>query len=153
VDVTHHDALAQAESVMDTLAELGAGDKPVVIALNKADKLPKAAPAPEGQHIPSFNPPQGLLSDGVRISALRKTGLEELLREVEEVLYERMQPIRVRLPYRAGDLMALFRREGIVDYESPEEHGTVLSGRIPGRLLDTYKPYVVAPTVTADSKL
>jgi GTP-binding protein HflX len=151
VDVTHPDAVAQAQTVMDTLDELGAGQKPVVVALNKSDRLPKnaeAAGADDGLHVPRFTP-QGILSDGVPISALRKTGLAELLSEVEEVLYERMAPIKVRLPYKAGDLMALFRREGIVDVESPEEHGVVLTGRIPGRLLDTFKPYAAAPSVAA----
>ena len=150
VDATHHEALAQAQTVMDTLVELGAGDKPVVIALNKADKLPKAATAPEGQHIPHFNEQQDLLSDGVTVSALRKMGLEELLREVEEVLFERLAPIKVRLPYRAGDLMAQFRRDGVVDFELAEEHAIVISGRIPNRLRDTFLPYVVAPAVVTE---
>jgi hypothetical protein len=52
-----------------------------------------------------------------------------------------MVPIRVRLPYKAGDLMALFRREGAVDSELPEERSILLSGRIPGRLLDTFMPF------------
>jgi len=50
-------------------------------------------------------------------------------------------PIRVRLPYKAGDLMALFRREGAVESELPEERSVVISGRIPGRLLDVFTPY------------
>ena len=37
--------------------------------------------------------------------------------------------------------MALFRREGAVDKEIPEERSILLSGRIPGRLLDTFMPY------------
>jgi GTP-binding protein HflX len=142
VDVTHPEALAQAQTVIDTLAELGAGDKPMVIALNKSDRLAREESRPTGTHVPRFTP-QGLLSDGVPVSALRKTGLDDLLKEVEQVLYERMVPLKVRLPYKAGDLMALFRREGVVDIEVPEEHGIVLTGRIPGRLLDTFKPYGV----------
>ncbi|HEY3341910.1 MAG TPA: GTPase HflX, partial [Anaerolineae bacterium] len=140
VDVTHPDALAQAQTVMDTLAELGAGDKPMVIALNKSDRLAREETDPSAAHVPHFGP-QGLLSDGVSVSALRKTGLDDLLKEVEQVLYERMLPIKVRLPYKAGDLMALFRREGVVDIEVPEEHGIVITGRVPGRLLDTFIPY------------
>jgi GTP-binding protein HflX len=145
VDMTHPDAQAQAQTVMDTLAELGAGDKPMVVALNKSDKLARMESKAADAHVPRFAP-QGLLSEGVPVSALRKTGLEDLLKEVEQVLYERMVPLKVRLPYRAGDLMALFRREGVVDIEVPEEHGVVLTGRVPGRLLDTFVPYVVQPT-------
>jgi GTP-binding protein HflX len=145
VDVTHHDAEAQAQTVLDTLAELGAGNKPIVTALNKSDKLTKNKDgAQSAAHVPRFGP-QTVLSDGVPVSALRKTGLDDMLKEVEAVLYERMIPIKVRLPYKAGDLMALFRREGVVDMEVPEEHGVVLSGRIPGRLLDTFIPYDADP--------
>jgi GTP-binding protein HflX len=152
VDVTHPDAAAQAQTVMDTLADLGADNKPMVIALNKADKLvkvdgrasigdgPSSLPGRSNAHVPRFGP-QGILSEGVPVSALRKTGLDELLKEVEAVLYERMVPIRVRLPYKAGDLMALFRREGAVDMEVPEERSIVLTGRIPSRLVDTFIPY------------
>ncbi|BCX02786.1 MAG: GTPase HflX [Candidatus Roseilinea sp.] len=133
VDITHPNALEQAQTVMDTLKELGAGTKQVVTALNKADRL-----APEQREHLAIG---GVLSEGIFISALHKEGLSELLAEVEAVLFERLVPIRVRLPYKAGDLMALFRREGAVDSELPEERSVLLSGRIPGRLLDVFMPY------------
>jgi hypothetical protein len=41
--------------------------------------------------------------------------------------------------------MALFRREGAVESEVPEERSVVLAGRIPGRLLDVFKPYEAKP--------
>ncbi|MCS6846790.1 MAG: GTPase HflX [Anaerolineae bacterium] len=135
VDITHPNALEQAQTVMDTLKELGAGAKQIVTALNKADRL-----SPEQR----ADLATGVLSEGIFISALRKEGLNELLAEVEAVLFERLVPIRVRLPYKAGDLMALFRREGAVDSELPEERSVLLSGRIPGRLLDVFMPYAAS---------
>ncbi len=132
VDIAHPFAQEQAQTVMDTLKELGAGNKPMIIALNKADKL-----APEQRQAAAV----GLLSEGIFISALHRQGLDELLAEVEAVLFERLVPIRVRLPYRAGELMALLRREGLVESEFPEERSVVISGRVPGRLLETFLPY------------
>jgi GTPase len=132
VDVTHPHALEQAQTVLDTLRELGASNKPVITALNKADRLPAE------QRSASAG---GLLSEGMFISALAREGLDALLSEIEAVLFERLVPIRVRLPYKAGDLMALFRREGAVESELPEERSVVISGRIPGRLLDVFTPY------------
>jgi GTP-binding protein HflX len=132
VDITHPHALEQAQTVLDTLRELGAHNKPVITALNKADRLPAA------QRSASAG---GLLSEGMFISALAREGLDALLSEIEAVLFERLVPIRVRLPYKAGDLMALFRREGAVESELPEERSVVISGRIPGRLLDVFTPY------------
>lgn len=141
VDITHPNAMEQAQTVMDTLGELGAGAKQMVIALNKADRLADDERTKKAT---------GILSDGIFVSALHRQGLDALLAEVEAVLFERLIPIRVRLPYKAGDLMALFRREGAVDSELPEERSIVLSGRIPGRLLDVFMPYTAhhAPSST-----
>ncbi len=110
VDATHPNAAEQAQTVIDTLEELGAGGKQMVIALNKCDAL-----APHER----FAVATGLLSDGMFVSAQKHLGLNELLSEIEEVLFERMVPMRVRLPYKAGDLMALFRRSGAVDHRDP----------------------------------
>ncbi len=149
VDIMHPDHVAQAQTVLDTLTELGAGSKPMIIALNKADRLPKAEISGIEQPMPWSAAP-GLLSEGVPISALRKTGMDALLKEIEVVLYEQMVPIRVRLPYKAGDLMALFRREGTVDSEVPEERSILLTGRIPSRLRDTFLPYEAKTAVKSE---
>ncbi len=139
VDATHPNALEQAETVMETLKELGAGDKQMIIALNKADRLPGGADDPAAAvaalHLP------GVLSDGIASSALKRGNLEALLGEIEAVLFERMIPIRVTLPYKAGDVMSLFRRSGVIDLEVAGEKTLTLTGRIPGRLLDVFAPY------------
>jgi GTP-binding protein HflX len=132
VDVTHPHALEQAQTVLETLRELGASNKPVITALNKADRFSAEQRAALAG---------GPLGAGMFISALTREGLDALLSEVEAMLFERLVPIRVRLPYKAGDLMALFRREGAVESELPEERSVVISGRIPGRLLDVFTPY------------
>jgi GTPase len=132
VDITHPNAVEQAESVIDTLNDLGASNKPMVIALNKCDQL-----SPEEVQARMT----GILSEGIPISGLKRQGFDELLKEMEETLFERLLPIRVRLPYKAGDLMALFRREGAVEIEVPEERSVLLSGRLPGRLIDVFRPY------------
>ena len=61
VDITHPNAAEQAESVMETLTELGAGKKQMVVALNKCDKL-----SPEEIQERSV----GILKDGIPISGL-----------------------------------------------------------------------------------
>ncbi len=132
VDMTHPNAMEQAESVIDTLNDLGTSNKPMVIALNKCDQL-----TPEEVRARMT----GILSEGIPISGLKRQGFDVLLKEVEETLFERLLPIKVRLPYKAGDLMALFRREGAVEMEVSEERSVLLSGRLPGRLIDVFRPY------------
>ncbi|MCS6772980.1 MAG: GTPase HflX [Anaerolineae bacterium] len=132
VDASHPNAIEQAQTVVETLNELGAGTKPMVIALNKADRVDPAR---------RNSVAVGLLSEGIWISALNREGFDELLAEIEAALFERLVPIRVRLPYKAGDLLALLRREGLVESELPEERSLLISGRVPGRLLGTFRPY------------
>ncbi len=135
VDISHPYASEQAQTVLETLTELGASSKPMVIALNKSDRLDEPA---------KRRAASGLLSEGIFISALHRLNIDALLTEVEAVLFERLVPISVRLPYAAGDVMSLLRREGVVESELPEERSVLITGRVPGRLLELLHPYQVS---------
>jgi GTP-binding protein HflX len=143
VDITHPNAVEHAQTVIDTLEDLGAGDKPMVIALNKADKLPnQIAPQHGVVHFPTSDghiENNDIFQTGVKVSALKKTGLEDLLSEIEATLFERLTPIKVFLPFKAGDITAMIRRSGSVDTERVDEKGIYIEARVPGRLLDTIK--------------
>lgn len=148
VDITHTDAQEQARTVMDTLTDLGAGEKQMIFALNKSEKILESRPkewTADGQPLKRYDEPvfSGILSEGILVSAKKHLGLDELLSEIEAVLFERLTPLRVRLPYNAGDLVALLRRQGTIDVDKPEENGQYIEARVPGRLLDTYKNYIV----------
>lgn len=134
VDITHPNAQEQARAVEDTLAELKVSGVPTVLALNKIDRLDSPA---EARRLAAATP------HAVAISAARNIGLDDLLTNIEQMLYENLAPVRVRLPYRAGDLIALFHNQGMVEMEQHEEKGMVLIGRLPGRLLATFRPYLV----------
>lgn len=133
VDVTHPNAREQARVVDLTLAELEMGDKPVVMALNKVDRLPAREREARLAAFP----------DGAPISAQQGTGMPELLAEVERVLYERLEPIRVRLPYRQAELIALFHAKGVVDAEVHETNAVCIEGRVPAAELHRFKPFRV----------
>jgi GTP-binding protein HflX len=143
VDITHPNAREQARSVQDTLAELEIADAPVITALNKIDRLddPDAARRAAAE-----------TADSVAISAMRRIGIEDLLARVEQVLYEKLVPMHVRLPYRAGDLIALFHDQGVVEMEQHEEKTVVLSGRLPGRLAAMFRPYRVRDKTEAEER-
>jgi GTP-binding protein HflX len=134
VDITHPNAQEQARAVEDTLAELEVADVPVIVALNKIDRLADPGSA---RRAAKESP------NTVAISAARNIGIDDLLAQVERVLYENLVPVRVRLPYRAGALIALFHDQGVVDMEQHEEKGMVLAGRLPGRLVAAFRPYLV----------
>jgi GTP-binding protein HflX len=80
VDVSHENHYEQMEVVQDTLAEIGAGDKPVLMVYNKIDALTAEEQAEledqayEGESV----------VDHVYISALKKKNVSELRRKVYE---------------------------------------------------------------------
>src|SRR5512141_780903 len=134
VDIAHPNALNQFESVQQTLEEIGAQHIPTVTALNKVDQLrdPEAARVAV-QHF----------SKAVTISALKGSGIDDLLRVVQEELYETYTPIQVRLPYQQGALISLFHEAGRVERIEHERGGVVMQGRIPGRLLAQFSGWQI----------
>jgi len=68
--------------------------------------------------------------------------VEDLLQMVKEQLYENYSSIIVRLPYNEGGLIALFHDQGKVDRVEQEHGGTLIQGRIPGRLLARFQQYM-----------
>jgi len=134
VDISHPNALNQFESVQQTLDELGAQHIPIVTALNKVDQL--RDPESAKNVVSSF-------SKAVTISALDGSGVKDLLRVIQEELYEMYAPILVRLPYQQGALISLFHEVGQVERIEHGRGGVLMQGRIPGRLLAQFSDWQV----------
>jgi GTP-binding protein HflX len=89
VDITHPEAAQQAQTVEDTLRELGLADRPRITALNKVDQLPDA----DGRSVASLEelaPFQHALTanipDAVLISAEKGWGLDALRARIIDVV-------------------------------------------------------------------
>ncbi len=133
VDISHPNALNQFESVQQTLDEIGAGHIPTITALNKIDLLKQPEQAQET--LQSF-------PKAVAISGLKGSGLPDLLRLVQQELYETYTPIDVHLPYQQGALISVFHEMGQVEFIEHERGGVHMQGRIPGRLLAQFAPWL-----------
>src|SRR4051795_1828175 len=99
-------------TVQTVLAELGAGDKPRLVAFNKADLVEKAArdgaaPAPA-------------VAGSVLVSALTGYGLDTLRAAMASLLASLWVDVDVRVPYAAGELLARVRERGTVDLDYGE---------------------------------
>ena len=133
VDIAHPNAREQAIAVKQTLEEIGIRDIPLVTALNKIDRLPE----PEAvRHM------LGEFTHSVAISAEQRIGLEDLLAVVQRELFESAIRLRVRIPHRRGDLIALFHASGAVEVEEHDEKAVLLAGRLPARLLSPFRPFM-----------
>jgi GTPase len=126
--------LNQFESVQQTLEELGANHIPIITALNKVDQLRDPESAREVV---------GRFSKSITVSALDGTGVKDLLKIIQEELYEKYAPVLVRLPYQQGALISLFHEAGQVERIEHERGGVVMQGRVPGRLLAQFSGWQV----------
>lgn len=133
VDITHPNAQAQAKAVLQMLREIEADHIPVITALNKIDRL--TDPERARSAVVGF-------PNSVAISALRGDGIPDLLYKVNEHLYDTYTPVRVRLPYQEGGLISLFHDQGQVDKVEHSQSGVLIQGRLPGRLLARYRPFI-----------
>lgn len=133
VDITHPEAMSQAEAVHQTLTEIEAGKIPVITALNKIDRL--AEPEKARQTLQAF-------PNSVAISALTGEGFEDLLETVGRNLFETFSTVEVRLPYQEGALISLFHEQGQVERIEHGSGSVDIQGRIPTRLMVRYIPFI-----------
>ncbi len=124
VDASSSSMHRQIEAVEHVLEEIGAGGRPIVLALNKVDVLPcDAALQLEGM---------AATLPMVRISALQGKGIDDLLRCINENLLLQFVALDVLIPYNRGELVAMFHQFGTIEHENYDEAGTHLRGHIPG---------------------
>ncbi len=109
------------ETVQTVLDELGAGDKPRVVALNKADLYDAAHATAEM--------PAPVLGDVVPVSALTGYGLETLRLSLASAIATLWADVDVSVPYTEGELLARVRERGTVevDYRDTDVH---IKGRV-----------------------
>ncbi|HTS15441.1 MAG TPA: GTPase HflX [Candidatus Sulfotelmatobacter sp.] len=94
-------------TVQAVLEELGAAEKPRVVAYNKADLA--ASQAVDGDQ------PSPIVGETVFVSALTGFGLEALRGRLSDVLASLWEAVDVVVPYAAGELLARVRERGTVD--------------------------------------
>jgi GTP-binding protein HflX len=132
LDATRYNGRDQMEAVHETLQDLGVIEKPKVLALNKVDELAPAAV--ELLLAQDWSPYLAV----VAISALRKTGLDELGRAIAQTLPGEMVSIEVLLPYSENARQAEFHAQGNVDVVDYRGDGVMMRGAIPRRLLPKF---------------
>ncbi|MBK9713548.1 MAG: GTPase HflX [Kouleothrix sp.] len=140
LDITHPNASQQTDTVLETLKELQAGERPILTVLNKVDLLDGVNESEVGQMASAL----GLPEDYVAVSAERGWGLEALLKRIEELVSRRMDEIAAMIPYKRNDLVALWHQRGVIDEERYEAQGTFIAGRVPAAIAAQLAPFRVS---------
>ena len=121
VDGSDADPRSQIAAVREVLAEVGAGNVPELIVINKAD----AADAIELEGLRRAE------RGAVVVSARTGAGIDELMAEVERLLPRQFREVSVVLPYDRGDLLSRAHDEGEVLTVEHGGAGTELTARVP----------------------
>lgn len=127
LDITHPNAAEHADTVREILNELGAGEKPVITALNKIDRLGDGA-SPE-----SLVNDLDLSRDYVPLSAHTRVGLDLLSQRLDDLLARDDVPLDLTVPFERGDLVNLVREHGRLTRVDYNEDGVAIQGSIPTR--------------------
>jgi len=124
VDASDPHMREHRSTVQTVLDELGAGDKPRLVAFNKADLVENAAR--------NGDAPAPALAGTVLVSALTGFGLDTLRAEIAALLSSLWVDLDVNIPYAAGELLARVRERGTVELEYGERDVRVSGRAAPG---------------------
>ena len=107
VDVSDRHAAEHRVTVQQVLDDLGAADKPRLLAYNKADLVDPAAD--------NGSSPAPFIAGSVLVSALTGYGMDVLRARLAALLADTWEEVDVALPYSAGELLSRVRERGTVD--------------------------------------
>jgi GTP-binding protein HflX len=122
IDVSHPASAEQIQVVDRVLQEIGAGDRPVIRALNKADLLPADGPC------------AGAAADAVPMSARTGVGVPALLAAVERHLTLGLERVRCELPAARGDVLAWLRASGRILEEYYRDGVVTVTALVPPKV-------------------
>jgi len=126
---------AMAKAVHEVLAEIGAGELPVEIVLNKLDAVDPLARRRLTNRFPG----------SLQISALTGEGLDELRARIAARFSERFELVRMVVPYEDGAKLAeLYALGPPIDERIDRPDGVYIRARLPRREISRFAPYLIA---------
>ncbi|HEV3219164.1 MAG TPA: GTPase HflX [Candidatus Acidoferrales bacterium] len=142
-DVSNPYHAEQDAEVEKVLAKLGVGDRPRLHVYNKIDQLPPA----ELDALLAAN------GTKVFVSALKDTGLEELLSRMDATMpVDPVVHLRLRIPLADGRTLALVHALGKVLSSRVEEPNMELDAELPESLAHRVSSYAIRAAGSAETK-
>lgn len=131
VDVSDPGYQEQMETTKETLRELGAGDIPMLIAFNKADRLfENLYPRTAG-------------TNKIYISARQPESIELLVKEIIRRVYADYEEIQLLIPYEKGSIVSYLQENAQILEQTYEPEGTRMRVNCHHADAGKYEQYVV----------
>lgn len=126
------------ETVENVLADIGAGEQPRLLVLNKVDRLDAA----EREGLRFRHP------EAVQVSAATGDGLELLIEVIERAFAERAQELALVIPYSDGRAITeLYRLDAELRREDAAD-GVHITARIPHERVAHFSKYAAEPAAS-----
>ena len=132
-DGSNPEYLGHIQVVSGILSELGAGDKPVVLAFNKADAKP------DDLELPASLPGT---EKTVSISAKTGAGLSDLIEAIADVAPGKKQAFTLKIPFSKGALLSELHENHPILKEEYEPDGTIVEVLLNAGDYNRFKPYL-----------
>jgi GTPase len=125
----------QRAAVDDVLQEIGAGELPVEVVLNKIDRVDALARRRLANRFPG----------AAQVSALTGEGLDELRLDLARRFDDRWERVRLLVPYEEGArLSELYALGTPIEEREDTAEGVAIIARLPRRDLPRFAPFLVA---------
>jgi len=132
--VDEDEMIEMTRAVEEVLEEIGAGERPRLLVLNKAD----AIDADRREELRFHHP------DGILVSALTGEGLDDLGERIERAFRETLRSVDLLLPFdQGGRLAELHEMAGDLDREDTAE-GVRVRGRVPATVAERFARFDVS---------
>ena len=131
VDVSDPGYQEQMETTKETLRELGAGDIPMLIVFNKADRLPE------------ITYPRTAGTNKIYISARQPESIELLVKEIIRRVYADYEEVRLLIPYDKGSIVSYLQENAQILEQTYEPEGTRMRVSCHHADARKYEQYVV----------
>jgi GTP-binding protein HflX len=132
--VEEEDRLGMMRAVEDTLEEIGAGERPRLLVLNKIDQLD----AEQRRGLRHRHP------DAVMVSAMTQEGFDDLRVAIEQAFARTLQSVELLVPYSEGGRLAeLHDVAGDLHREDTAE-GVHVVARLPAAIAERYQRFAVS---------
>jgi GTP-binding protein HflX len=132
VDITSPHFEKHRATTLSVLAELGAGDRPVVNVFNKVDVADAAERRAARQSVP----------DGLFVSARTGAGIEALEEKCREMIAHGLGTVQLLIPHDRYDIVARLHALGHVQEQEHRENGVFVKGRFPPSQAGLLGPFI-----------
>jgi len=129
-------------AVDSVLGDIGAGELPIELVLNKVDAIDPLRRRRLANRFP----------EALQVSARTGEGMEELRERVAERFGERFEAVRLLIPYDEGARLAeLYALGTPVDERADRPEGVFVRARLPRREVRRFAPFLIADSEARSS--